>query len=151
MRSCQFDQDRRNAFRPALQRPPLLDDAAASKPAHVVAVTPNARGNSRSKATAAPSHPDLRRQPDAGGLPRQLRCSCPPTMPAQTFVVPGPSSRTSCTVRNPLGQRLRIGGLHFRVGVMEDLKGQFLGIDLDDTAFGIPAGRARTVQSRRRG
>ena len=33
---------------------------------------------------------------------------------------------------NPLGQRLRIGGLHFRViGVMAP-KGQFLGIDLDD-------------------
>lgn len=42
---------------------------------------------------------------------------------------------------NPLGARIRISGLHFRViGVMAP-KGQFLGIDLDDTAF-IPAQRA---------
>ncbi|HMW77391.1 MAG TPA: FtsX-like permease family protein, partial [Rhodocyclaceae bacterium] len=40
-----------------------------------------------------------------------------------------------------------IGGLHFRIiGVMEP-KGQFLGIDLDDTAF-IPAGRAQELFNR---
>lgn len=43
--------------------------------------------------------------------------------------------------KSPLGSRVRIGGLHFRViGVLVP-KGQFLGIDLDDTAF-IPAQRA---------
>lgn len=48
---------------------------------------------------------------------------------------------------NPLGARVRIGGLHFRViGVMAP-KGQFLGIDLDDTAF-IPAERALEVYNR---
>jgi putative ABC transport system permease protein len=48
---------------------------------------------------------------------------------------------------NPLGARVRIGGLHFRViGVMEP-KGQFLGIDLDDTAF-IPAARALELYNR---
>ena len=42
---------------------------------------------------------------------------------------------------NPLGARIRIGTLQFRViGVLAS-KGQFLGIDLDDTAF-IPAARA---------
>ena len=48
---------------------------------------------------------------------------------------------------NPLGARVRIGGLHFRViGVMAP-KGQFLGIDLDDTAF-IPAQRAMELYNR---
>lgn len=48
---------------------------------------------------------------------------------------------------NPLGARVRIGGLHFRViGVMAP-KGQFLGIDLDDTAF-IPAERALALYNR---
>jgi putative ABC transport system permease protein len=42
---------------------------------------------------------------------------------------------------NPLGARVRIGTLQFRViGVLAS-KGQFLGIDLDDTAF-IPASHA---------
>jgi putative ABC transport system permease protein len=48
---------------------------------------------------------------------------------------------------NPLGAKVRIGGLHFRViGVMAP-KGQFLGIDLDDTAF-IPAERALELYNR---
>lgn len=48
---------------------------------------------------------------------------------------------------NPLGSRVRIGGLQFRViGVMAP-KGQFLGIDLDDTAF-IPAERALELYNR---
>ncbi|MGZ8269846.1 MAG: ABC transporter permease [Methylophilus sp.] len=48
---------------------------------------------------------------------------------------------------NPLGARVRIGGLHFRVvGVLEP-KGQFLGIDLDDTAY-IPTARALALYNR---
>ena len=49
--------------------------------------------------------------------------------------------------KNPLGARLRIGGLQFRViGVLAP-KGQFLGIDLDDTAY-IPAERALELYNR---
>lgn len=48
---------------------------------------------------------------------------------------------------NPLGARVRIGGIHFRiVGVMAP-KGQFLGVDLDDTAF-IPAARGLELYNR---
>jgi putative ABC transport system permease protein len=48
---------------------------------------------------------------------------------------------------NPLGARLRIGSDQFRiVGVLES-KGQFLGIDLDDTAY-IPAARALELFNR---
>jgi len=48
---------------------------------------------------------------------------------------------------NPLGARLRIRSMQFRViGVLES-KGQFLGIDMDDTAF-IPAARALELYNR---
>ena len=66
---------------------------------------------------------------DAGGSPR-------------AFAVLGSKLRQELFGNtNPLGKRVRIGGLQFRViGVMAP-KGQFLGIDLDDTAY-IPAQRA---------
>lgn len=48
---------------------------------------------------------------------------------------------------NPLGARIRIGGQHFRViGVMAP-KGQFLGVDLDDTVF-VPTMRAMELYNR---
>lgn len=48
---------------------------------------------------------------------------------------------------NALGERVRIGGEHYRVvGVMES-KGQFLGTDLDDTAY-VPTGRALSLFNR---
>jgi putative ABC transport system permease protein len=67
---------------------------------------------------------------------------------ARNFVVLGAKLRNELFgTANPLGARVRIGGLHFRViGVMAP-KGQFLGIDLDDTAF-IPAARAQEVYNR---
>ncbi len=49
--------------------------------------------------------------------------------------------------RNPLGQRIRIGGDRYRVvGVMAS-KGQMLGIDLDDTVY-IPAARGLDLFNR---
>ena len=48
---------------------------------------------------------------------------------------------------NPLGARVRIGSMQFRViGVLE-AKGQLLGIDLDDTAY-IPVARALELYNR---
>jgi len=48
---------------------------------------------------------------------------------------------------NALGERVRIGGEHYRViGVMAP-KGQFLGTDLDDTAY-IPTARAMALFNR---
>ena len=47
-------------------------------------------------------------------------------------------------IKNPLGQRITIGGSRYRViGVMES-KGSVLGFDLDDTAY-IPAARALSL------
>jgi putative ABC transport system permease protein len=67
---------------------------------------------------------------------------------ARNFVVLGSKLRKELFGNvNPLGAKVRIGGLHFRViGVMAP-KGQFLGIDLDDTAF-IPTERAQEVYNR---
>ena len=48
---------------------------------------------------------------------------------------------------NPLGSRIRIGGLHFRVVGVLAPKGQLLGFDLDDTAF-IPAQLAMELYNR---
>lgn len=66
----------------------------------------------------------------------------------RAFVVIGSKLRHELFgMDNPLGRRIRIGGLHFRViGVMAP-KGQFLGIDLDDSAF-IPAQRAMELYNR---
>src|SRR5260370_28433355 len=48
---------------------------------------------------------------------------------------------------NPLGKRITIGGSRFRViGVMES-KGQFLGMDLDDTIY-IPVARGLELFNR---
>jgi putative ABC transport system permease protein len=48
---------------------------------------------------------------------------------------------------NPLGDRIRVGGLRYRVvGVMES-KGQMVGIDLDDTVY-IPAARGLELFNR---
>jgi putative ABC transport system permease protein len=50
-------------------------------------------------------------------------------------------------VKNPLGQRIRIGGERFRViGIMES-KGQMLGFDLDDAVY-VPAARALAMFDR---
>jgi len=67
---------------------------------------------------------------------------------SRAFIVLGSKLRNELFgTENPLGARVRIGGLQFRViGVMAS-KGQFLGIDLDDTAF-IPAERALELYNR---
>jgi len=67
---------------------------------------------------------------------------------ARSFVVLGAKLKTELFGSdNPLGARVRIGNLQFRViGVLE-AKGQFLGIDLDDTAY-IPTARALELYNR---
>jgi putative ABC transport system permease protein len=67
---------------------------------------------------------------------------------ARAQVVLGPKLKNELFgAENALGARVRIGGLQFRViGVMEP-KGQFLGIDLDDTAY-VPAARAMELFNR---
>ena len=67
---------------------------------------------------------------------------------ARAFVVLGAKLKNELfSDSNPLGARVRIGNMQFRViGVLE-AKGQVLGIDLDDTAY-IPAARALELYNR---
>ncbi|RIX40953.1 MAG: ABC transporter permease [Rhodocyclales bacterium GT-UBC] len=140
---------------PSSARPLSLEDAAALvRLPNVVAVTPNVRGNAevegngRTRRTLvygvnADSRIVFRSTVRSGQfLPPEDAGS------ARAFVVLGAKVKEELFgSESPLGQRLRIGGLHFRIiGVMEP-KGQFLGIDLDDTAF-IPAGRAQELFNR---
>lgn len=67
---------------------------------------------------------------------------------ARPLAVLGPKLKQELFGSAPaLGQRLRVGGMQFRiVGVMAP-KGQFLGMDLDDTVF-IPTARALELYNR---
>ncbi len=140
---------------PSSARPLSLEDARSLvRLPHVVAVTPNVRGNAevegngRTRRTLiygvnAASQVVFRSTVRSGQfLPDEDAGS------ARAFVVLGSKLKEELFgSENPLGQRLRIGGLHFRIiGVMAP-KGQFLGIDLDDTAF-IPPGRAQELFNR---
>lgn len=67
---------------------------------------------------------------------------------ARAFVVLGSKLKSELFGNsNPLGARVRVGNLQFRViGVLE-AKGQFLGVDLDDAAY-IPTARALELYNR---
>ena len=140
---------------PSSARPLTYEDVQAlTRLPHVVAVTPNVRGNAevegngRTRRTLvyginAQSRQVFRSTVQSGQfLPDEDPAN------ARAFVVLGSKLRDELFgSANPLGQRLRIGGLHFRIiGVLAP-KGQFLGIDLDDTAF-IPTGRAQELFNR---
>jgi putative ABC transport system permease protein len=134
---------------PSSARPLSLEDAQAlERLPHVVAVTPNVRGNAEVEGNGRT------RRTLVYGVNSQMPIVFRSTVRSGQFLPPEDAGSARAFVvlgaklkdelfgsESPLGQRLRIGGLHFRViGVLEP-KGQFLGIDLDDTAF-IPAGRA---------
>jgi putative ABC transport system permease protein len=140
---------------PGTARELTLDDAAAlARLPGVEGVTPIVWGNSEVEANGR-----VRRTTVYGAGADMLRVFAmqvrvgrflPRDEPehARAFVVLGAKIKQELFGSgNALGQRLRIGGEHFRViGVMAP-KGQFLGTDLDDTAY-IPAGRALAVYNR---
>ena len=140
---------------PTSARPLSLDDARAltSLP-HVIAVTPMTWGNAEVGANGR-----LRRTTVYGvgaSMPVVLKSSvragqflpADDAENARALVVLGPKLKNELFgAENALGARIRIGTDQFRViGIMES-KGQFLGMDLDDTAF-IPAGRALEIFNR---
>ncbi|MBN9422927.1 MAG: peptide ABC transporter permease [Candidatus Accumulibacter sp. 66-26] len=140
---------------PTSVRPLTLDDARAlERLAHVGAVTPIVSGNSEisangrlRRATVYGTSADM---PRAFGIKVQSGQFLPAedAESARSLVVLGAKLKSELFgAANPLGARLRIGNLQFRViGVLES-KGQFLGVDLDDTAY-IPAGRALELYNR---
>ncbi|NIR31832.1 MAG: FtsX-like permease family protein [Gammaproteobacteria bacterium] len=130
-------------------RPMSLDDAVAlERLEQVVATVPVVQGNAqvesrdrRRRATifgVGARVPEVWRMDVSLGrfLPRHEERS-----PRAYAVLGAKLHRELFGARNPLGQRLRVGGDRYRViGVMET-KGQFLGVDLDDAVY-IPAAKA---------
>jgi putative ABC transport system permease protein len=140
---------------PTSARPLSLDDARAlAHLPNVVAVTPSIWGNAEVGGNGR-----VRRTSVYGVGPQMLevfkgRVRAGHFLPAEdadsarALVVLGPKLKEELFgSENALGARLRIGADQFRViGVLEP-KGQFLGIDLDDTAF-VPAARALEIFNR---
>jgi putative ABC transport system permease protein len=140
---------------PASVRPLTFEDTRSlERIAGVVAVVPTVSGNSEVAGNSR-----VRRTSIFGASAAMLhvfnvRVRVGQFLPeddageARSFVVLGPKLKDELFgADSALGARVRIGGLQFRViGVLEP-KGQFLGIDLDDTAY-IPAARALELFNR---
>lgn len=140
---------------PSSARPLTLEDAQAlGRLPNVVAVTPNVRGNAEVQGNGRTRRTLISGVNADSATVFRLTARSGQYLPdddagsARAFVVLGAKLKDELFgPDNALGQRIRIGGLQFRViGIME-AKGQFLGIDLDDTAF-IPAARAQELFNR---
>ncbi len=137
------------------ERPLTIEDAEALKRLpYVLAVVPVVQGNAEVEAG------NRRRRTTVNGVGPQMTEAFSmavksgrflpdddPTAP-RAFAVLGSKLRQELfDTRNPLGQRITIGGNRYRViGVMES-KGTTLGIDLDDTVY-IPTARAMELFNR---
>lgn len=132
-----------------------LDDARAlERVPGVLAVTPSVWGNSEVAANGR-----LRRTTIQGVGPGTLEImktsmQSGSFLPEESFeharplAVLGPKLKQELFGgENALGQRLRIGGMQFRIIGVVAAKGQFLGMDLDDTVF-IPTARALELYNR---
>lgn len=136
-------------------RPLSLDDAAAlGRLERVVAVMPVVQGNAEVEFAGHTRRTMILGVGSALPLVWSMNVSAGRFLPPddqrapRAFVVLGAKVRGELFGdRNPLGQRLRVGGSRFRViGVMES-KGQFLGFDLDDAVY-VPAGKALELFNR---
>ena len=140
---------------PTSVRPLTLEDARAlERIAHVTGMTAMVWGNTEVSANGR-----LRRTTVNGvsaAMPGvySIKVKTGQFLPAgdlesaRSFVVLGARLKAELFgSANPLGARVRVGNLQFRViGVLEE-KGQFLGIDLDDAAY-IPTVRALELYNR---
>ena len=136
-------------------RPLTIDDAVAVRRAPYVQVTnPSIDGNAeiaangkRRRITVYGMSPDWLQVAHmsiriGSFLPREDLHS-----PRALAVLGSKAKQELFGASNPLGKRVEIGGYRFRViGVMES-KGQFLGMDLDDTVV-IPVARAQVLFNR---
>jgi len=134
------------------ERPLSMGDADALKRlSYVQAVVPlvagNAEveaGNRRRRTTVYGVGPEM---PEAFSMAVSLGRFLPDDDPSapRAFAVLGSKVRSELFGdRNPLGQRITIGGSRYRIiGVMES-KGTFLGFDLDDTVY-IPTSRGMSL------
>ncbi len=136
-------------------RPITLEDSEAlARLPNVVAATPFVQGNAEVEANGRVRRTMIYGVGPAMDQTFQMRVSVGRFLPPddlhnpRTYAVLGSKMRNELFGdRNPLGERLRIGGSQYRiVGVMET-KGQILGVDLDDSVF-IPAARALELFNR---
>ncbi len=136
-------------------RPLTIEDAEALKRLpHVRGVEPIVAGNARVEANAhqrrtnvygvGPAFPEV--FSFKVGIGRFLPADNPRS--PRAFAVLGSKLRHELFGdRNPLGQRIRVGGDQYRIiGVMEE-KGRVLGFDIDDTVY-IPTGKALELFNR---
>ena len=136
-------------------RPITIEDAIAARNVrHVIATNPTIDGN------AEVSVAGKRRRVNVYGVgpdwPQigMMRVRTGTFLPRENLRAPRPLAVLGSTTKrelfgneNPLGRRIDIGGRRFRiVGVMES-KGQFLGMDLDDSVF-IPVARGQELFNR---
>lgn len=132
----------------------LADAAALQRAPFITAMTPTVSGNSEVRARGR-----VRRTLILGvGADMQrtfaMTVRIGHFLPAddpdnpRAFVVLGATLKNELFgADNPLGERVQIGSERYRViGVMES-KGDFLGVDLDDTAY-VPAARALALYNR---
>lgn len=132
----------------------LEDAAALARVPGVTAVTPIVWGNSEVSARGR-----LRRTTVQGVGPAtpeiyRLRVEAGRFLPEEPFAAARPLAVLGATLKEELfgpepalGEWLTIAGMRFRIiGVMEK-KGQFLGMDLDDTVY-IPAAHALVLYNR---
>lgn len=140
---------------PSTTRELTLDDAAAlARLPYVTGVTPIVYGNSEVHAAGRVRRTSIYGVGADMARIFSMRVAIgrflPPDDPvgARAFVVLGAKlERELFGNANALGERVRIGDERFRViGVMEE-KGQFLGVDLDDTAY-VPTSRAMALYNR---
>ena len=134
------------------ERPLTIEDAEALKRLpYARAVVPFVQGNAeveagnkRRRTTVYGAGPDM---PEAFSMHVKSGRFLPEDNPLapRAFAVLGSKMRQELFGdRNPLGQRITIGGSRYRViGVMQS-KGTVLGFDLDDTVY-IPAARALSL------
>lgn len=137
------------------ERPLTIEDAIAlEKLRYVKAVVPVVQGNAEVEAHGK------RRRTFVNGVGPQFATAfhfaaslgkfLPPDDPnaPRAFAVLGDKLRKELfRDANPLGQRIRIGGDRYRVIGSMQPKGQFLGMDLDDTVY-IPTRRAMAMFNR---
>jgi putative ABC transport system permease protein len=136
-------------------RPLSLDDSAAlSRIEQVVATMPVLQGNAEVEFQGRTRRTNVLGVGSDLPLVWSMNVSAGRFLPPdderapRAFAVLGSKVRGELFAdRNPLGQRLRVGGDRYRVvGVMES-KGQFLGFDLDDAVY-VPAAKALELFNR---
>ena len=140
---------------PTSVRPLTLEDAQALvRVPGVIGVVPTVTGNAEAQARGRLRRTLVQGVSDAALAVFNMQVAVGQFLPgdgsdaARSFVVLGPKLKQELFGSdNALGERVRLGGQSFRViGVLAS-KGQFLGLDLDDTAF-IPAARAMELFNR---